>query len=82
MMNGLWDEARLLRNSYPFIRYLKGNSSNMAIVDVEIPTGYIYTGYRFLDEFVSQQERYQVSRLFSFSVTYMYGSLFLTVHML
>ena len=24
----------------------------MAIVDVEIPTGYIYTGYRFLDEFV------------------------------
>ena len=30
----------------------------MAIVDVEIPTGYIYTGYRFLDEFVSQQERY------------------------
>ena len=24
----------------------------MAIVDVEIPTGYVYTGYRFLDEFV------------------------------
>ena len=30
----------------------------MAIVDVEIPTGYVYTGYRFLDEFVSQQEGY------------------------
>ena len=24
----------------------------MAIVDVEIPTGYVYTGYRFLDDFV------------------------------
>ena len=30
----------------------------MAIVDVEIPTGYIYTGFRLLDEFVSHQERY------------------------
>ena len=35
----------------------------MAIVDVEIPTGYAYTGFRFLDEFVSQQERYQVSQI-------------------
>ena len=57
-MNGLWNEARLLRNCYPFFRYLKGKSSNMAIVDVEIPTGYIYTGFRLLDEFVSHQERY------------------------
>ena len=24
----------------------------MAIVDVEIPTGYVYTGYRFLNDFV------------------------------
>ena len=43
-----------LRNPNPSIRYLNGTSSNMAIVDVEIPTGYIYTRYRFLDEFVSQ----------------------------
>ena len=45
-----------LRNPNPSFRYLNGTSSNMAIVDVEIPTGYIYARYRFLDEFVSQQK--------------------------
>ena len=25
----------------------------MAVVDVEVPSGYIYTGWRFADEFVS-----------------------------
>ena len=34
-------------------RYLLGCSSNMAIVDVEVPSGYIYTGWRIADEFVS-----------------------------
>jgi len=44
-----------LRKSSTLLRYLRGRSSNMAIVDVEIPTGYIYTGNRFLDDFVSWQ---------------------------
>ena len=38
----------------------------MAIVDVEIPTGYAYTGFRFLDKFVSQQKISEVSHIIFF----------------
>ena len=36
-----------------YFRYLRGRSSNMAIVDVEIPSGYIYIGWRYANDFVS-----------------------------
>ena len=36
----------------PYFRYLLGHSSNMAIVDVEIPSGYMYTGWRYANDFV------------------------------
>ena len=36
-------------------RYLIGRSSNMAIIDVEIPSGYIYTGWKYANDFVSDR---------------------------
>ncbi len=35
---------------WAFYRYLSGSVSNMAIVDVESPSGYIYSTWRFQDE--------------------------------
>lgn len=34
-------------------RYLGGKSSNMALVDVEIPSGYTFSQYEFEDDIVS-----------------------------
>jgi hypothetical protein len=42
----------LMRVCFPYFRYLLGRSSNMAIVDVEIPSGYIYTGWRYANDSV------------------------------
>ena len=34
-------------------RYIGGKSSNMALVDVEIPSGYTFSQYEFEDDIVS-----------------------------
>ncbi len=44
-------------------RYLGGESSDMAIVDVEIPSGYLFSHHELANQIVSE------------SLTYMYRSL-------
>jgi hypothetical protein len=54
---------------FPCFRYLLGRSSNMAIVDVEIPSGYIYTGWRYTNDSVRTISKYQLAIYHK----YMYG---------
>ena len=56
-------------------RYLLSRSSNMAVVDVEVPSGYIYTGWRFADEFVSVTLAIETAAM-SYHVHYMYCLLY------